>query len=85
MSTAVKMKFLNMMKKKGLCISDKRKHRIDYIYSKNGKGVTLVPTDSHIINKYQPHNPNKNRDNWVSDHNAVLTRFTIYICNIFNV
>ena len=50
--------------------SDRMKLRIDYIYSKNGKDITLKPIESKIINKH---------DNilWPSDHNAVVSRLLV--------
>jgi endonuclease/exonuclease/phosphatase family metal-dependent hydrolase len=46
-----------------------KRHRIDYIYSKNGRDISLVPVSSIIVNKYE--------ENWPSDHSAVLSKFIL--------
>lgn len=51
---------------------DKSKHRIDYIYTKNGKNVSLKPIESVIINKYD-------NGKWPSDHNAVFTKLLVML------
>jgi exonuclease III len=48
---------------------NKYRHRIDYIYSKNGEKTSLRPISSKIVNQYSSKFP--------SDHNAVLTKFLI--------
>lgn len=48
---------------------NKYRHRIDYIYSKNGKNTSLVPFESFVIDKYNKYFP--------SDHSAVFTKFLI--------
>lgn len=45
--------------------------RIDYIYSRNGKNITLLPVESSVINKYDSLQ-------FPSDHNAVFTRFLVF-------
>jgi exonuclease III len=47
----------------------KYKHRIDYIYSKNGKKNNLIPITSSIIHEFN--------NSWPSDHSAVLTNYLL--------
>lgn len=49
---------------------DQDRERIDYIYTKNGKDVSIFVQDSFIVKKW--------KDNFPSDHNAVISRLRIY-------